>query len=93
MDIGWMEEVPAHHREAVARLLAGPEEVRDLVLRAAEHRDEKDPPAWLAAAVRGLRPLSRKFIVMVLETAGLELVDSDWTRSLGFGDSCGWMPQ
>ena len=78
--------------QIVERLFAGPDDVRALVLRITEDETElADMPAWMFGAVRGLRPLSRKFLAHVFEQGGRPLLDSPWTRSMGFfGD---WVPE
>lgn len=81
-----LELVEAEFKPLVAELLAGPDDVRALLIRAAEFRQQPEPPPWVAAAVRGLRPLSRKFLVRTLERHGMPLQENEHTRSLGFFD-------
>jgi hypothetical protein len=92
----WVEEIPVEHQPAALALLAGPEEVRVLLERAAAEREmgkiNTEPPEWVLRAVRDLRPLSRKFIVRCFAEVGLDFPENDWTRSLGFGDGCNWTP-
>ena len=92
----WVEEIPAEHQPAALALLAGPEEVRVLIERCAAEREtdttSAQPPEWVLRAVRDLRPLSRKFIVRCFGEVGFDFPENDWTRSLGFGDSCNWTP-
>ena len=77
--------------ECLIALMAGPEEVSDLIEEAVKHRFLIEPPEEILEMVRKLRPLSRKFIVRTAEEAGLPMINNDLTRSLGFfGD---WTPQ
>jgi len=55
-------------KQLVSNLFNGPDDVRALLLRITEEESRQiDMPAWVAGAVRGLRPLSRKFLARVFE--------------------------
>lgn len=92
-----MTEIPGFWLERnapeqlVRNLFSGPDDVRALLLRITEEESRvMAPPEWLFGAVRGLRPLSRKFLARVFEQGGHPLLDTPWTRSMGFfGD---WVP-
>jgi hypothetical protein len=85
------EEVGDSPVECLMALMAGPEEVSDLIQEAVKHRLLVEPPEQILEMVRRLRPLSRKFIARTAERAGLPMIDNSITRSLGFfGD---WTPQ
>ena len=76
--------VEAKEINAVKQMLEGPEELQGLVQRCYEYRDKTEPPEWLYAEVRALRPLTRKLIARIFERNGLSLEDNEHTRSLGF---------
>jgi hypothetical protein len=77
--------------QLVRNLFNGPDDIRAVLFRITEEDTKRvDMPVWMANAIRGLRPLSRKFLARVLEQGGFPLLDTAWTRSLGFfGD---WVP-
>jgi len=77
--------------EMVRALFGGPDDVRAILLRITENETQlAEMPVWMIDEVRGLRPLSRRFLALVFEQGGCPLLDTPWTRSLGFyGD---WVP-
>ena len=76
--------VEAKDVSAVKDLLSGPEELRLLVQKCYAYRENRDPPDFVYAEVRALRPLTRKLIARIFERHGLPLEDNEHTRSLGF---------
>jgi hypothetical protein len=67
---------------ALKPLREGPEELRIFIDRCLE--DESPESTWQDDAIRALRPLTRKYIERVLREHGLELLDNETTRGLGF---------
>lgn len=88
----WMElEVPAEHLGMLQKLFNGPDDVRSLFERVTvEDTRDLDMPDWAVDGVRGLRPLSRKFLVRTFSAHGFHLEENPWTRSLGFFEN--WAP-
>lgn len=83
-------ELDAKSVEVLRDLYSGPKEVQELILEGLKHRHLVDPPEEFLQMVKNLRPLSRRFIVRVVERK-LKFLDNELTRSLGFfGD---WTPQ